>query len=311
MSQYNPYAAPQAAPLVPTGPMPGGGSGPQPWEIGEVLGHAWNVFKPNWATLVFSQLLAGILGSIPNYIPTLLVAVHQLEENTTEYWIVYGVCLVAGLLLVNTFFQVGLTRICLAAARQQSPQFGDLFNGLGRYLPLLAASTLTFLVAFVGYLFFVVPGVILLLGLSLTSYYVVDQNMGPIEAMKASWAATTGHKGNLFLFGLLGGLMFIGGCAACYFGIFVAMAVMMVASSTIYLRLSGMWGAGTSVAYGPPGYGPPAGGGGYEPPGGGGFGPPPGGGGFGPPPGGGGYGPPPGGGGGFGPPPGGGGYGPA
>ena len=309
MSQYNPYAAPQAGPpMLPGAPGPGGGSGPQPWEIGEVLGHAWTGFKANWATLVFSQLLALILGSIPNYIPSVLVATQAIENASAEYWIIYSICLIAGI-IVSTFFQVGLTKIALSAARQQSAQFGDLFSGGSRYFSLLGATLLLSLAAFFGVLLFIVPGVILMLGLSLTAYFVVDQNMGPIQAMQASWAATTGHKGGLFLYGLVGGLLVIGGCVACYVGIFVALPVFTVGMATIYLRLSGQWGAGTGASYGPPGgYGPPAGG--YGPPGGGGggFGPPAGGGGYGPPAGGGGYGPPPGGGGtgggGYGPPPG-------
>jgi uncharacterized membrane protein len=310
MSQYNPYAAPQAAPPMLAGPMmPGGGTGPQPWEIGEVLGHGWNAFKANWATLFFAQLLAGFLGAIPTYIPGILVAVQAVDANSAEYWSIYAACMITSLLFVNTFFQVGLTKMCLAAARQQSPQFGDLFSGGGRYLSLMGATALLFLAAILGYMLFIIPGIILLLGLCLSSFYVVDQNMGPIEAMKASWAATSGQKGNIFLFGLLGFLIFLGGCAACYFGIFAATSVLTVSMATIYLRLSGQWGGG-GPAFGPPGllpggYAPP---GGYGPPPAGGFGPPPGGG-YGPPGGGGGYGPP-GGGGGYGPPGGGGGYGP-
>ena len=317
MSQYNPYAAPQAAPqLAPAAYPAGGGNGPQPWEIGEVLGHAWNVFKPNWATLVFSQLLAGFLGGMPTYIPGILVVTQAVEQNSTEYWVIYGICFAASM-IVNTFFQVGLTKICLAAARQQSPQFGDLFSGGSRYFALLGSTFLVFLAGFLGYLVFIVPGVILFLGLSLSSYYVVDQNMGPIQGMRASWEATKGQKGQLFLFSLVAVLLFIGGCVACYIGMLVALPLVMVSFATIYLRLSGQWGSG-GMAYGPPGgypppggYGPPPGGG-FGPPPGGGYGPPPGGGGgYGPPPGGGGgYGPPAGGGGGYGPPGGGGGYGP-
>ncbi len=320
MSQYNPYAAPQAGPPNPTGLAAPQGMGPQPWEIGEVLGHAWNVFKPNWATLVFSYLLNLILGSVPSFIPAILIATSVLDANSTEYWIVYSICTIAGL-AVTTFFMAGLIKVWLAAARQQSPQFGDLFAGGARFLPLLASTLLVYVLAIVGFLFLIVPGVIVLLGLSLASFYVVDQGMDPIAAMKASWSATSGQKGKLFLFGLVGALLILGGCVACYLGLFVAFPLLMVGYATIYLRLSGQWGGGMGApggmygpagggGYGPPpgGYGPP-GGGGYGPPGGGGgFGPPPGGG-YGPPAGGGGYGPP-GGGGEYGPPTGGGGYGP-
>src|SRR5262249_36576075 len=153
-----------------------------------------------------------------------------------------------------------------------------------------------------------VPGVILGLGLSLSSYYCIDQKMGPIDAMKASWAATNGQKGKIFLFGLVAFLLIIAGYLACLCGAFVAIPVVMVAFATIYLRLSGTMGSGQAPPYGAggypaPGFGPPGPGYGAPPGGygGGGYGPQ--GGGYGGPPGGGGYGPP---GGGFGGPPGGG-----
>jgi hypothetical protein len=267
------------------------------------------MFKPAWATLVFSFLLGSFIAAIPGQIPQVLLQTGAMDAGDTAYSIIALVCMLLNLLL-NAFFQVGLIRIGLAAARGQAPQFGDLFSGGSRLFPLLGALILTGIGVFFGFVLLIVPGVILGLGLSLTNYYVVDQKMGPIDAMKASWAATTGSKGKIFLFGLVTMLLMIGGYLACCVGICVALPVAMLGFATIYLRLSG--GMGGPSVYGPPGgYAPPAG---YGAPPAGGFGAPPGGG-YGPPgapPGGGGYGPPGGGGGygGGGPPPGGGGYGP-
>jgi uncharacterized membrane protein len=326
MANYNPYAAPQAVPPMPAGPAYPGASGPQPWELGEVLGHAWNMFKPSWATLVFSMLLGSFITAIPGQLPGILVQTGAMDAGDIAYTIIALVCMIVNLLL-NAFFQVGFIKIWLSAARGQAPQFADLFAGGSRFFPLLGTMILSGLAIFFGFLLLIVPGVILGLGLSLASYYCVDQRMGPIDAMKASWAATTGQKGKIFLFGLVSVLLIICGYIACICGAFVAIPVVMVGMATIYLRLSGMmggptmYGGGGPAGYPPPaGYGaPPAGGfgappgGGYGPPGGGGYGGPPGGGGYGGPPGGGGYGGPPGGGppggGGYGGPPGGGGYG--
>jgi uncharacterized membrane protein len=301
-----------------------GGGGPQPWEIGEVLGHAWNAFKPAWATLVFSFLLGSFINAIPGQVPQILLQTGAMDSGDTAYIIIAAVCSLINLLL-SAFFQVGYIRIWVASARGQTPLFGEVFSGGGRMFPLLGTLILTFLVVFIGFLLLIVPGVILALGLSQANYYCVDRNMGPIDSMKASWAATTGQKGKLFLYGLVSTLILLAGVLACCIPYLVALPVVMVGFATIYLRLSGGTGGGP-LSYGggaPGGYAPPAGfgappaggfgappGGGYggPPPGGGYGGPPPGGGGYGPP-GGGGYGPPGGGGGYGGPPPGGGGYG--
>ncbi len=263
MSQYNPYAAPQAIAPSPNAPQYGG-SGPQPWEIGEVLGHAWNVFKPNWATLVFSFLLGRLIGGLPNYIPAVVVATRAVEQGSETYWVIYSICTFIGL-LVGAFFQVGFVKIWLAAARGMTPEFGDLFSGGGRYFAMLGTMFLVLLAILLGYLALIVPGVILALGLSFSYFYVVDQNMGPIEAMKASWAATKGQKGKIFLFGLASALLFLAALLACCFPALVAAPVIGIAAATIYVRISGTGGGG-GMTYGAPGgyapsagYGPPAG----------------------------------------------------
>jgi hypothetical protein len=278
MGNYNPYAytSQQAAPQAAASFVAGA---PEPWEVGDVIGHAWRVFKPHWATLVFTQLISGVIGGVPNYIPGVLVATQAVEPNSSTYWTIYGVCLVVGLVF-SSFFTGGMIKIWCAASRGQTPQFGDMFAGASRFLPLLGTLFLTLLVVMLGYVALVVPGIILGLGLAFAQCYVVDQNMGPIAAMKASWEATKGHKGKIFLFGLVAFLMALGGYLACCVGVFVALPLIMVAWVTIYTRISGTSGGaglppgtfgGPPANYGgpppggysggPPGYGPPPAGG--------------------------------------------------
>jgi uncharacterized membrane protein len=63
--------------------------------------------------------------------------------------------------------------------------------------------------------------------------------MGPLEAMRASWAATTGHKGNLFLMGLAFLGITLGGLLACCIGIIPAVPLCYIATAVIFTRLSG------------------------------------------------------------------------
>jgi hypothetical protein len=327
---YNPYAAPQAAPPSPAG-APQHGGGPQPWEIGEVLSAAFDAFKVNWAVLVLSYFLVYIIGMIPGQLPTILVATGAVDNQSAAYWGVFSGSTLVGI-LIQTFFQVGLLKIWLASARGGQANFAELFSGGSRYLPLLATTFLVGFIVGLGFVLLIVPGLILMVGLGVAQLYVVDAGLGPIEGMKASWEATKGQRLMLFLFAIVLVLIAVAGVLACCVGIFATVPLAGVAGSTVYLRISGRGGPPAPAQlggyppppppgqYGPPGggYGGPPPGGGYGPPGGGYGGPPPGGGygpqggggGYGPQGGGGGYGPQGGGGGGYGPQGGGGGYGP-
>jgi uncharacterized membrane protein len=311
---YNPYAPPQAA-VQPYTPLQPGAGQPQPWEIGEVISLAFDAFKGNWVALVFAQLLAGVLIMIPAIVPGILLVTGAVDPNSAAYYAIYSASMVA-ILTLEAFLYVGLFRIALGAARGQRPELGLLFSGGDRFLAMLGVFWLVFLAIALGYALLVVPGIILGLGLFMSFMFVVDQNLGPIDALKASWAATRGHKMHLFLFGLVALAMVLGGYIACFVGVLAVIPILSVAHAIIYLRLSGRGAPafGTPAvypaqAYPPQGYGAPPQGGGYGPQGGqggpqGGFGGPgpqggygpQGGGQGGPPPGGGGYGPPGGGG---------------
>ena len=302
---YNPYAAPQAPPPQ---QQFGQGGMPQPWEIGEVLGQAWTGFKANWVVLLVAFFVTILFQAGPGQSPRIMVATGALDQGTLPYFGMSGGASLVGIIF-GAFFRVGLVRITLAVARGQTPQFADLFSGGPLFLRMIGLQLLLALAYGAGCVLFVVGMIFVILMFCLSEYFLVDANMGVIDSMRASYNATKGQWGNLFLFGLVVFGLAMAGVLACCVGAVVAGAVSSVAMAIIYLRLSGRGGAMPMAPQypqqPPPGYGPP--GAGYgPPPGGGGFGPPPGGGGgYGPPPGGGGY-PPPGGGappgGGWGPP---------
>jgi uncharacterized membrane protein len=272
---YNPYAPPQVA-VQPYAQAPYGAGQPQPWEIGEVINAAFEAFKANWVVLVFSPFLAGLLIT-PAFVPMIvLLASGVVDPNTPEFFGTYAATLLV-LFVPLSFFYVGIFKIALSAARGERPDFGLLFSGGSRFLAMMGTFYLMWLLLSFAFAMLFVPGVFLALALSMSAMFVVDQNMGPIEAMKASWAATEGHKMHLFLLGLVSFGMYLCGYIACGLGLFVVTPILLVTHAIVYLRISGRGGPaplGLQPAYGgqyaAPGYGPPAA---YGPPGG--FGGPP------------------------------------
>lgn len=337
---FNPYTPPAAGSGDPYGPGMQPTGGPMEWEPTEVAGRAWDVVKMHFWPLVGAYFVVYIIQAIVQNIIGRIVGMFigavdpmqfQSIRNVDELMGLYQSLLVstyisiAITLPVQAFFKVGLCKLWLGTSRGSVPNFGDIFSGGSRTLSMLAVLVVKMIAVSVGLMLFIFPGVWIALALSQAEFFVVDRNMGAIEAMKASVSATEGQKGKLFLYGIIAFFIICLGFLACCVGFFVAYPVVGIAGAIIFTRLTGTAGPppGTFPGYGPmgpmggppPGYGgpPPGYGGpppGYGPPGGG-FGGPPGGG-FGGPPGGGpppGYGPP-----GGGPPPGygppGGGYGP-
>ena len=302
---YNPYVAPQGQ-MQPGAPMPQGApvqGQPQPWEPIEVITLGWNAFKANWVTLFFTFVVAGVtvIPFLAGYV--MMYASILSHKDPSGAMPVMGVGWIM-MMLGAPFFSVGLHRIWITAARGGTPTFGMLFDGFDRYFAMLGCTLLMALVIDVGLMLCIVPGFIAILGLSLAPWFVVDQNMGPVAALQASWRVTTGHKMKLFVYMLLSAAVGMVGEFACGIGIYAAYAIIFVGYAVIYMRLTGTatnapaQQGGYGGGYGPGG--PPGGYGGAGPAG---YGAPPGGG-FGAPPGGGGYGgPPPQGGPGFGGPP--------
>ena len=266
---FNPYAPPDDNFFNNAGPPPPAQGGPQPWEIEEVIRLAWDRYKSDWITIQFGSLLAMAPAQILGLFSNSIVQRIGLQPLSWQFFAVsFGVGLLGN--FVTAYFQAGLLRIMLRAARGQEASLGQLFSGGPAYFGMLAVLFLQFIGIFAGMLLFIVPGIILALGFLLSQYYVVDAGMGPIEAMSASWDAMRGHKGQVFLFGLVWFVITLVSVCTCI-GPFIASAVLHVALAILFTRISGRTASSTDVAS-PYGQGGPTGGysaGPMPPPGGG------------------------------------------
>lgn len=75
-----------------------------------------------------------------------------------------------------------------------------VFAGSRYLVPMLVGQLLVAILVAVSMVLLIVPGIILSLGLLYWSYLVVDKQLGPVEAIKASWDLSKGHKMNSLLF---------------------------------------------------------------------------------------------------------------
>ena len=250
MSQsYNPYAAPAGGPPMPPGP--GERGAPQPWAVGEVFTTAWDLVKRQAAPLVVAAMINGAITALPGQLPGILSATKVVDPASSEYWALFGVTTVVGQVLA-AWLSGGMVKIYLDAARGREPHVPDLFSGGRFFLPILGANLLIFFIAFFGTLLLVVPGIIAGLGLSMTQFYLVDREMGPTEAMRASWEAMKGNKGRMFVFMWAAFGVMLLGMLACCMGTLASVPTIGVATAIVYLRVSGSGAPGAPTPYQPP-----------------------------------------------------------
>lgn len=207
------------------------------FSIRDCIRYGWQTFEKRPWILIGAPLLAFAIGTIPTLFvpnPTLGPGGELIDPPFDTYYAITSfISLVASI-----YVSLALTTFSLRAHDDvEAVQIEDLWNP-GAFWRFLGAYILALIVVSLGFLAFVIPGVILAVGFSFVPFLVVDRGLGPIEALKESRRITKGHKWKLF--GLMLALMGVSlvGTLALVVGLFVALPVTMIAYTHAYRTLT-------------------------------------------------------------------------
>ena len=193
----------------------------------EAIRFGWNTMKTNFWFFVGLFLLAvviyfplGILeGATQKTIPLLALLINLIS------------------FVLEVVMGMGFLRITLRFCGNEKGKFSDLFSAFPLFFKYFAGMILYGLMVFGGLILFIVPGIIWALKFQFYGYLIVDEGLGPIEALKKSSVMTRGTKWHLLLFGsLLTGMNFLG--ALCLLvGLSATVPTSMVAGAFVYRKL--------------------------------------------------------------------------
>ncbi|MBP48220.1 MAG: hypothetical protein CMH53_09820 [Myxococcales bacterium] len=119
----------------------------------------------------------------------------------------------------------------------QSVEVGDFFAGFHKVVPLAILGLLHGSIITAGMLCLVVPGVVLALGLWPCYLLAMEQELSPIDALKAAWRLTQGHKLALFWLVIASFGAIVVGLLALVVGVFIAAPVVQLAWINAYEEL--------------------------------------------------------------------------
>ena len=120
-----------------------------------------------------------------------------------------------------------------------SVSFRNLFAGFSKFDKLFLTFLLYTLAVVGGFILLIVPGIILLIALWPAFLLVMEDDLGPVDAIKGAWALTRGYKMKLFVLGLVSFAAIIAGLLALGVGLFVAGPVVELARIGAYQEMRG------------------------------------------------------------------------
>lgn len=153
------------------------------FSITEVYKTAWDYTKKNMVFLLVSTFVFFVLSVI-------------LTEVSKDGG-VFGILGIASIFLY-TIFHIGLVNIGVLISKGGSPDMDNFKTDWLTFWRLILATIITVIFVAIGSVLFIIPGIILAVRLSLTSFLVIDRQYSFWPAIKESYRVTKGHSWNIF-----------------------------------------------------------------------------------------------------------------
>jgi len=244
-------------PPPPTGPVPPSpyGATPQPaWDLGTCINWAWAKFQQNLAMIAGAVILvvAAVIIEIAGF--AVVGAVTSTREYKCDYtstidchWeggtpfivtMILGLLVGLAIAIVLQILAAGMIRGALGVTQGRAFEIGDLFN-FAKIGPVLITAVIVGAIVFVGSILCYLPGIVAGYLLSYSLFFVIDKDMAPMDAVKASFELTKNNLGQTLVWYLVGGLIAVAGAIACGIGIVVTIPITLLGTAYTYKKLTG------------------------------------------------------------------------
>ena len=227
-------------------------AGGRAFSVGDAFGYGWKKFTENVGPILIAMLVFILIGGVIYGLQILLQSVTTPETTVVTGENGFVVTNSGGgflALLVSVVFslvgfiwsyivQAAYARAGLAVTEGRKIELGELltFDRIGR---IIGAGILLGIATFIGLLLCILPGLLVAFFGSFFVYFILDQNLGAIDALKASFNFVKDNFGNLLLLLVLTMIAIFVGALLCGLGLFVAIPVTVIAQAYAYKVLRG------------------------------------------------------------------------
>ncbi|MFV0340987.1 MAG: hypothetical protein ACK5MA_10265 [Parachlamydiaceae bacterium] len=160
------------------------------WKIGSLLKDGFKTWKEHWVLITGILLFSTVLPMVP----------HGLQMAVSEDALIskFILLLIWGLLIILA--EMGFTTILLKAVKGEPYVFSDFFSRFDLFPSYFCAYVLNALAVVLGFIFVIIPGIIFALKFSMYRFFVLEDSLEGVEALRKSNQVTYGHKWHLLGF---------------------------------------------------------------------------------------------------------------
>lgn len=203
------------------------------------LGYGWRQMKANFLVF-FLVVLVLMVADIPSNLDFVPQDRNQeghvlISDSITP---VFAFLKFAYSLLFLPIIKFGADLLFLRGVRGDDVEVKDIIEGFHNYLNVILASLLVFGLIGISLLFFIVPGIYVACRLVFVAYLVMDEDLDPVEAVRASWRITRGHAWKIFCLGFMSLLIGVAGLLLLVVGLFPAVMWAKASFAAMYLSIT-------------------------------------------------------------------------
>lgn len=222
-------------------PGPGGYSAP------DAIGYGFNKFKASPGALLVPALIVMVALVVVQVVVQLALSAtllgtrectetifgRQVETTCGPGFVMSLFGAAIGGLFVSFIAQVlgaGLIKSALNVVDGKAVDIGDILTWATKPNVVTTAALVSGL-TFVGTLLCYLPGLIVGFLTAFAMFFVVDKDLAPMDAIKASYGFVTSHLGETIVFYVLGALTLMAGAILCLVGLLAAIPIVLAAAA--------------------------------------------------------------------------------
>ncbi|WP_296602665.1 hypothetical protein [Nocardioides sp.] len=237
-------------PPPPPAPSYGGGDNTG-YSLGNALSYGWAKFQANTGQIIVSAVVLVVGLGVVAVLGTLVMnamtsdascsvdnGVLNCDEGTGFFGrLILQSLLSAVLLVVAWVIGAGLVRASLNVTEGKPFLFSDVVKA-DKIGSVVVASVLIAIATFIGTILCYLPGLVVGFATSYTLYFIIDKDMAPIDAIKASVMFVKDNLANTIVWYIVGGLVAAAGFLVCVVGALVSVPVVLLGTAYTYKTLN-------------------------------------------------------------------------
>ncbi|GGG18432.1 hypothetical protein GCM10007304_35500 [Rhodococcoides trifolii] len=203
--------------------------------VGNALSYGWNKFKANAGVWVGIMLVAAVISAVVSYLT------GGFSSNTDDLAATFSILNILGTLasaVVSYLLNAAFVRGALHETDGNKPSFAAFFQ-FSNVLAVVLSSVLVGLLTGIGFVLLIIPGIVVIFLTWWTLQFVLDHDLGPIGAIKASAKAISSNFGTLFVLALACVGINIVGAIPIGLGLLITVPVTIIAGTFAYRVVTG------------------------------------------------------------------------